>query len=101
MLNERKCVVCGKWTDSTKTHCTHCNALTEPALIAEQKRILEVKERKARELANESKAAKIIRTLKTSKNPFYRAVFVFLNIIFSIYMAILSFIVWLIALISG
>lgn len=101
MLNERKCIACGKWTDSTKTHCTHCNALTDPELIAEQRRIQDKKERTAHMLANESKVARKIKNLQESSNPFYRLLFAIGNILFTIYMAILSFIVWLIALISG
>lgn len=101
MLNERKCPACGRWTDSNQTHCTHCGALSDPDLIAEKNRMANDKLRKANELANESKAFKKIRELQTSKNPFLKAIFFIGNIFFTIYMAILSFIVWIIALISG
>jgi len=101
MVNERKCQACEKWTDGSKTHCTHCGALTDPVLLAEEKRKIEQKKKHAYQLENESKASKKLRALKHSEKPIYKVIYLIANTIFTIYMAILSFLVWLIALISG
>ncbi|NEN22503.1 hypothetical protein G3O08_03170 [Cryomorpha ignava] len=101
MVNERKCPACAKWTDGHKTHCTHCGALTDPALIAEEIRKEREEEREAYMFINESKAIKKLKGLKESDKTFHRIIFYIADTLFTIYMAILSFIVWLIALVSG
>lgn len=101
MIKERKCTVCGKWTDGSKTHCEHCGALTDPALVAERNKEERDADRQASKLKNESKTARKLRALKKSDKVFHRIIFYIADTIFTIYMAILSFIVWLIAFITG
>jgi|SRR5690554_54731 len=101
MVNERKCHACGKWTDGNKTHCIHCNALTDPVLIAEQKSLARQKKHREQELAKESKAVKKFKSFKDSEKLHRRIVYTIFDTIFTIYMAILSFIVWLIAMITA
>lgn len=101
MVNERKCTHCGKWTDGSKTHCEHCGGLTDPTLVAEEKKKARDAERVADKLKNESKAMKKLRALKDSDKLINRIIFAIADTVFTIYMAILSFIVWLIALITA
>lgn len=101
MVNERKCPACGKWTDGHKTHCIHCGALTDPVLIAEERSKERAEDRRADELKNESKTVKKLKALKKSDKVFHRIIYYIADTIFTIYMGILSFIVWLIALITG
>lgn len=101
MVNERKCPACGKWTNGHKTHCTHCGNLTDPVLIAKENRKERDEERKAYKLENEPKAIKKLKALKKSDKILHRIIFYIADTIFTIYMGILSFIVWLIALITG
>ena len=101
MVNERKCHACGKWTDGNKTHCEHCNALTDPVLIAKEKSLARQKKHRAQELAKESKTVKKFKAFKDSDKLRHRIVYVIFDTVFTIYMAILSFIVWLIAMITA
>lgn len=101
MVNERKCHACGKWTDGNKTHCIHCNALTDPALIAKEKSTARQKEHREQELAKESKTVKKFKALKHSEKLFHRVVYAIFDVIFTIYMGILSFIVWFIAMLTA
>lgn len=101
MANERKCPACGEWTNGHITHCTQCGALTDPTLIAEESRNEREKDRRADKLRNESKTAKRFRALKGSDKLIHRIIFFIANTLFTIYMGILSFVVWLIALITG
>ncbi len=101
MKNQKKCPSCGKWTDGSKDTCVFCDSLINPALIqqAEQRRKEET--RRAEKLANESKFERYLRKLEESDKPGHVLAFKILNTAFSIYMGILSFFIWLIALISG
>ncbi len=100
-MKEKKCQTCGKWTDGNNTHCQHCGALIDHKIIAEEKRQVRAEEKKTKSLENESKFAKYLRKLEESENPVHRFFFVILNAVFNIYMAILSFFIWLIAIASG
>jgi len=101
MKNQKKCPSCGKWTDGSKDHCAFCDSLINPILIqqAEQKRRAEI--RRSEKLANENKFEKYLRKLEESDKPGHVLAFKILNTAFSIYMGIISFFIWLIALISG
>jgi len=101
MVNERKCPACGEWTNGLITHCTYCGAPTDPSLIAQESRNEREKVRRAEKLRNESKTVKKLRALKGSDKPIHRLIFFIANTLFTIYMGILSFVVWLIALITG
>jgi len=101
MINERKCHACGKWTDGNKTHCIYCNALTDPVLIAKEKSITREKEHRAVELAKESKTVRKFKALKHSEKLLHRILYGIFEILFTIYMGILSFIVWLIAMLTA
>lgn len=101
MKSERKCHACGKWTSGDKTHCDFCNALIDPELIAIQKSEEREKifEEEAKE--KESKTVKKIKALKQSEKLSHRIMYYIFDTIFTIYMAILTFLVWLIALITA
>jgi len=101
MKNQKKCPSCGKWTDGSKDHCAFCDSLINPVLIqqAEQKKRAEI--RRNEKLANENKFERYLRKLEESDKPGHILAFKILNTAFTIYMGILSFFIWLIALISG
>ena len=101
MKNQKKCPSCGKWTDGSKDHCAFCDSLINPVLIhqAEQKRKEEI--RRSERLQNENKFERYLRKLEESDKPRHILAFKILNTAFSIYMGILSFFIWLIALISS
>lgn len=101
MLNERKCPACDKWTDGQKTHCTHCGVLTDPVLIAEEIKKEREEEKRLYKVENESKTAKKLKALKKSDKILHRIIFYIADTLFTIYMGILSLIVWIIALITG
>ena len=101
MINQKKCEACGKWTKGDRKRCVYCDALIDPVLIAEEKRVQRKALERERRLLNESKLEKYLRRLQESDKPLNKFVFKFLNIVFTIYMGILSFFIWLIALISS
>lgn len=101
MRSERKCHACGKWTSGDKTHCEFCNALTDPGLIAIQKSRARERDFLKKEAARESATVKKIKALKASPKPIHRFLYFIFDTIFTIYMAILTFLVWLIALITA
>lgn len=101
MVIQRKCHSCGKWTSGAKTHCIHCQALTDPDLIAIENSKKREKEFEKRAEARESKTSKKIKEFKHSEKLGYRILHFILDTLFTIYMGILSFIVWLIAFISA
>ena len=101
MVKERKCHACGKWTDGNKTHCIHCNALTDPVRIAKEKAVARQKKHRDHELATESKTVKKFKALKHSEKLRHRILYGIFDTIFTIYMGILSFIVWIIAMITA
>lgn len=101
MMNEKKCPSCGKWTDGNKTHCAFCGAPIDADLIArEQKKVRDAEEEKKR-LAEENRFERYLRKLQASQKPHHKILFGILNAVFTVYMAVLSFFIWLIALISG
>ncbi|MCA1762091.1 MAG: hypothetical protein ABR574_02770 [Cryomorphaceae bacterium] len=101
MINQKKCPACGKWTDGSKQRCVFCNSLIDPQLIAEEDSRKRAEKSRQERLASESKFEKYLRKLKESDKPGYTLLFKILNTLFNIYMAVLSFFIWLIALISG
>jgi hypothetical protein len=99
--SQRKCHECGKWTDGSETHCVFCDATLDPALRAKEERA--ERERIAREkrLLNESRFERYLRNLEESDKVPQKILFRVLSVAFTIYMGVLSFFIWLIALISG
>jgi uncharacterized membrane protein len=101
MINQKKCPKCGKWTDGDRTHCVFCDALIDPVLVAKERKRVRDEEARERRLLEETKFEKYLRNLQESDKPIHKIGFKILNTVFTIYMAILSFFIWLIALISG
>jgi hypothetical protein len=99
--SQKKCPKCAKWTDGTQTHCSFCDATIDPILLAKEQRRLRDAEALRRRLAEENKFERFLRKLEESEKPFHKFSFSILSVIFNIYMAILSFFIWLIALASG
>ncbi len=101
MKSQKKCHQCGKWTDGTYTHCSFCDATIDPILLASEQRRKRDIEAQRKRLAEENKFERFLRKLEESEKPFHRISFNILRVVFNIYMGILSFFIWLIALISG
>ncbi len=101
MLNEKKCAACGKWNQGNNKHCAFCGAPIDPVLIADQQRKKRDEAAKEKRLQNESRFARYLRELEESDAAHHKILYAILNAIFTVYLAILSFFIWLIALISG
>lgn len=101
MLNEKKCPACGKWTDGSKKHCAFCGAPIDAALIAEERKKIKDAEDSKKRLAEENRFERYLRKLQESDKLGHKILFGILNAIFTVYMTILSFFIWLIAIISG
>lgn len=99
MISEKKCPVCSEWTDGNKPNCTHCGALIDPQQIAARNK----KERVDHIIRNKipSPFERYLEKLSESENPFAKFSFFILRGLFNIYMAVLSFFLWLIALAAG
>ncbi len=101
MLNEKKCPACGKWTDGSKSRCAFCDSLIDPTLIAAENRKKRDEETRKKELAEENRFERYLRKLQYSDKWYHKLFFGILNVFFNIYMAILSFFIWLITIVSG
>lgn len=101
MTNQRKCHDCGKWTDSSEKYCVFCDATLDPVLRAKEEKAEKARIARENKLLTESRFERYLRKLQESEKPLHKAAFRVLNIAFTIYMGILSFFIWLIALISG
>ncbi len=100
-ISEIKCQSCGNWTPGGQLHCVHCGALVDPGEIDRKARKVRAEAQRAREKAAETKLEKFIKRLRKSENPFHRFVYHVLNIIWMIYMGIVSFVIWFTAIFSG
>ena len=101
MTNQRKCHDCSKWTDSSEKYCVFCDATLDPVLRSKEEKAERDRIEREKKLLTESKFEKFLRKLQESEKPVHKVSFRFLNIAFTIYMGVLSFFIWLIALISG
>jgi uncharacterized protein YybS (DUF2232 family) len=101
MINEKKCHACGKWTDGSLTHCAFCGSVIDPLMLAMDRKHQRLAEAKKQQLETENRFERYLRELEESEKPLNKMLFSVLSTLFSIYMAILSFFIWLIALISG
>lgn len=100
-MNEKKCPACGKWTSGEHERCAFCGAAIDAELIAkERKKVRDDKARKDK-LENESRFERYLRELEESDKTHHKVIFGILKTIFNIYMAVLSFFIWLIAFLSG
>lgn len=101
MKNQKKCPACGKWTDGAKDTCIFCDSLINPILILQAENKRKAEQKKKDKIANENRFERYLRKLEESEKPSHIFLFKVLKTIFTIYMAVLSFFIWLIALISG
>lgn len=82
-------------------NCIHCNQLVDPVKLDRQERAIRQMQAEKKALAEESKLAKLIKRLQQSENPFLRLLFHVLNVIWLIYMGLVSFVIWFTAIFSG
>ncbi len=100
-MNEKKCPACGKWTDGKADRCVYCHTAISHRLIVEEEKAAHAE--KVREMREQdpSKFRRYLYKLSKSEKPVHQFLFRSLTVVFNVYMAILSFFIWLIALISG
>ncbi len=101
MISQKKCKECGYWNVGTNTHCASCNATIDARLLALEQRQRRDQANREKQLANENRFEKYLRKMEESEKPLNKVLFKVLSVVFNIYLAILSFFIWLIALISG
>jgi ribosomal protein S4 len=75
--------------------------LLDPVLIAKARREKRKRDEWARKLATENRFERYLRELEGSPKQHHRALFAVLRVVFTVYMAILSFFIWLVAFLSG
>lgn len=100
-MNEKKCPACGKWTSGEHERCAFCGAAIDPALIASERKKLREEKARKHKLANENRFERYLRELEESDKSHHKIGFGILKTLFNIYMAVLSFFIWLIAFLSG
>lgn len=99
--NEIKCPNCSRWTPGNHSHCVHCGALVDYRIIDQQKRASREAERIRRKEANPTRLEKYLKKIKHSKNPAVRFLYHVLNVVWTVYMALMAFIIWFTAIFSG
>lgn len=82
-------------------HCSFCGATIDPLLLAREQRRKRDEDARRKRIESETRFERFLRNFEESDRPYHRFFFKLLSTVFNIYMAILSFFIWLIALISG
>ena len=91
LLNETKCIACKKWTNGSKTHCQHCNSILETTKLENE-----------RQERHENYIIDIMLIkIKPTDHIIVVGIKKVLQAIQIVYMAILSFILWIIAMLPG
>lgn len=94
---ERKCNSCGHW-NQTQENCEKCGALISPEKIRNEEAQSEMQKWVERE---RSRMEIVLEKMKKSRYSFVRTAYVFLRIFWMVYMAIITFFLWFIALGPG
>lgn len=94
---ERKCRKCGAW-NGEEEHCLICGTVLDPQKIRQQE-IRTEEDRRAE--APKSKIEQLLNRMKDSSNPFVKLSYVLLKTFWLVYLGIVSFILWFIALGPG
>ena len=94
---ERKCKSCGVWNADEQV-CKSCGTVLDPAEIRKQEHKNEESKRAA---IPKSKVEKMLDQMKASSNPLVKLSYVVLKTFWLVYMAIITFILWFIALGPG
>ncbi len=100
-MNERKCLQCSTWNHGGLEHCSNCNALINPVSVAIKVKAEADEQREAEAIRNASKLELWVERFKKSPKPINQVLYKVFSVLFTIHMAIMSFFIWLIALISG
>lgn len=100
-MNQRKCRHCGTWNDQDLDTCSKCKEIISPTILAKIARVAADQKREAQAIKNASKFEKWMARFENSPKPINKILFKLISILFTIHMAIMSFFIWLIALISG
>lgn len=98
MSATKKCPNCGqwsRWTQNPTDRCEHCNSVLDPVAVARQQA------REERKLAEDEHLS--IKFIQINPNdPWYKNFFKRIGLGFQIaFVSIISFILWLIALLAG
>lgn len=94
---ERKCTICGTW-NLDNDFCTSCGKAISPI---ELEKIEVIKRQSFADKLEQSIVDKEFMKYKNSKNVFVRQLFKIMYSFWVVYMAIISFMLWLIALVTG
>lgn len=94
-MSQKKCSNCGKWSswsNSVEDRCEHCNELLSPSEYERKQKIKQEKERQEKNwmFYIDPDDSGIVKFFKKSGNVFY-----------TVFMAIMTFIMWLIAALPG
>lgn len=100
-MNQRKCAKCGTWNATNQLNCSKCDQLIDPKELASAEFETKKKELEVIRLSKETRLEKWFIKFKHSESPFHRIIYLIGSTILTIYMAFMSFFIWLIALISG
>lgn len=100
-MNQRKCAVCGTWNGVNELTCAKCGSIIDPEELASAELEAIQKEREIERLAKETSLEKWFTKFKHSDSLIHKLIYLIGSTILTIYMAFISFFIWLIALISG
>ena len=95
---QRKCPSCGSWETKGKDHCGNCGALISPEKILVEE--FESRE-KFRNEVRDTPLENFFDRWKNTPNPLLKFVYFVLRSVWIVYMAILAFFLWLIAMTPG
>lgn len=95
---ERKCAKCKEWDTIGSLTCPHCGYPLAPELII--KKSFEERKKKAEEKPPSSLEL-FLSSIKNSESLIVRIIYRVLRTVWVIYMAILSFFLWLVAISPG
>ena len=98
MIKERKCPSCNHWNKGDFTHCENCNSLLDKNEILRKEREKIYGKPK---LEKPGWLENYLEKTKDTTNPFVKVARFTLNVGWIIYMAFITFIVWLAVGFSG
>lgn len=94
---ERKCHKCSTW-NTDNDFCTNCGEAISPKEVLKKEQVQ--KDLKA-QLIPKGKVDVLLNKFKNSKNPFVKVLYVVCFSLWTIYMAIMTFFLWFVALGPG
>ncbi|MGB1000395.1 MAG: hypothetical protein ACPGVE_08690 [Flavobacteriales bacterium] len=100
-MNEIKCNACKNWTDGAKNNCSFCGNLVNPKEIKKIEQLTKAEQLKKQKEEKMSAFEKWIEQQEKSKKWHVKILVRLVKIVWVMYMALLSFIIWFIAWLAG